>query len=536
MKGDADEIAQKLDQHQSDMELSHGYAASTTMEANLTEGWNQFVADPNNKGLIASGTAAQAYMDQVVKPSVQSFGQGFQTREGKRFASEETARIQQNLFTRTAGEQSALTGQVWQANAQQTQNNFASSVLQDPSDTNVSQALALNEKFATETMPAGVTGEARARLTEEFQTAGDQKITFAAYLGQIEAVKQQYAQGNASDAEAGVRQSIASQKWFQYLSPEQQADIGPRLDEAVRSGQEQFRVGQASDKAQVEEATKAQIGQIRASLLPNADGSPPDPKAAQAALDKLHLLSQSTNPVIAATAGAEAESIGSVIRTQADDRLKGTFTPDDPAALASINQAVGIGPGQPGELTKGMLDDMRIAHRISDTTYQEQTKRLDDLTNNPMLRQTESRLTDFMRTAIETKLTHGAADPTGSVVDLFASTVDPRGKAAFGIALNQTMSQFESLVHNGHSPDEAYKMLTDPGSQNSVWNVMSYWQQVAQNGPGWAAGHPTTFGQAPASSPNAVPTLSSDTAKVQATGPIKPGESWVAYKARAGIN
>lgn len=551
-KQDLQQIGAQVKQHEDDMWQSHFYVATTSTEANLQTGWDTFVSDPAHKDLVASGTAASAYMDQVAKPTLQALTDAAGSDPGRqRMAQEEASRLQSNLFTKVSGEQSALTGAVFAQNFQQTQNNLSASALQDPSDTNVNEQLALNDRFVAG-LPDAVQGEGRIH-TMALQTAGDQRIAMSAYNGQIEAVRQKYAQAasataagdtagaaaftqQAVAAEGAIRTNIAGQKWFQYLGGTEEggglADtLSSRVDETVRSGQDQIKVGAASAKENTETNVDAQLAQIRGSLLPDANGQPPDPGVAASALAKLHALTQSSDPVVAARAGKEAEAIGGVIKTQAEDRLTGKFTPDDPSALSEINQRISIAPGSPGALSKVDLDNLRIQHRISDATYEQQTKRLDDMTNNPLLGKTEEQLKGFMQTSIWPQIEHGAsptADATG-VVNLFGSTVDPKGRAAAGIALNDAMGQFELMVHNGMAPDAAYKVLTDPGNPGSLWHVVPHWQNVAANGPGWAAQHPIS----PNGSPP--PVANADLSRIQTTGPIKPGESWTAYKARAGI-
>ena len=537
LEGDADQIGAKLQQHEDDMWMSNYYAASTTADANLRTGWDQFVADPQNKGLIASGTAASVYMDKVVKPTLSQLAGSAKTPNQQRMAAEQTGRMQSNLFDRIHGEQSVLTGQVFQQNYLQTQNNFASAVIDDPSDTNVREQLAQNEMF-TKGLPAGVEGENRAHMLE-LQAVGDQRIAYAAYMGQIEKVKQQYAAGGSSPAEADVREKVAGQKYFEYLSPEQQTDVGTRLDEAVHTGQDMFKTAQAADKVQTVEQTKAQIAGLRASLLPDANGQPPDPRNAAAALDKLHTLMTSKDPVVAATAGEEAGALTNMITTQAEDRLTGKLTVDDPSAVAEINTRKSIPPDQPGALTKVQLDDMRSAHKISDTTYAEQIRRLDDMTSNPALRQNEERLISWLHTTVAPLLTDdpnaGTYTP-GQPINLSASTVDPNGKAAFGLATNQVVAEYEDLVAGGKmTPDQAYAAVTNP---EAIQKAMPTWAAYKTNGFAWASQHPAEYGIMTGQK-LAVPAaegLDDRVAKVQAAGPIKAGESWTTYKARAGIN
>lgn len=526
--GTVQQLGDQYVKHQTDLEVSHLYAATTTAEQNLETAWQTYSTDPANRG---RPDLASSFMQDHVQPVLEDLQSHAQTDTGKRLAAEETARVSQNIFHRTVADQSDLDAAQWHNNVLQTQSNLAAGA--DLS--NMDQRIGDWNTVASNTMPSTVSADQRSRLSEQLQNEGAARVTASAYLNSFEAIKQGLAAGqDVTAADTAARAALAANRNFQYLTPEQQTEMTSRLDEAEARGKEMFRTDQAGQKAAIEEQTNAQIGQIRGSLLPDSNGNPPDPHAAAAALDRLHQLTNSANPVVAATAGREAEAIGNVIKTQAEDRLTGRLTPDDPSAVAEINQRKSIPPGQPGALTKVELDDMRAAHQISDTTYTEQTRRLDDLSSNPQLREAEARLTSFMRGSIDPQLTGAPDAGENGGMTLFAPTVNPRAKAASGIALNQAIAEFENRVDRGMPVDAAYREMTDPGSPSSMWHVVPYWKQVAANGPGWAAQHPVTVGN-PGAAPPPAPALDAAVARVQATGAIRPGESWTAYKARAGI-
>lgn len=534
------ETAKTIDvyhQHQVDMDTSN----TLTQQSNATVGaMKDLMTVTSDPQAADHPELGQAAVDRY-RQSLLDINSHASTDEARKIGERRMAELTQQFSDHVASQMSILAGAKAAQNFETYTNNNANLAVDDPSS--LPRLLQDEESHHDLARPHNLTAEGAAQY-DELLSKSQARITLAAYVSAAHLGEQQIANGLPPTALDAAQKMLDSGVGMDVAGVDK-ATLQERLEVARTQGAERLKVGQAAQKAATAEDTKAELGKLRIAMLPDANGQPPDPRVASQVLARLHQLAQSTDPVVAATAGQEAESFGTMIKTQAEDRLTGKLTTDDPSAVSEINQRKVIAPGQPGALTKVMLDDLRSSHRISDTTYQEQTRRLDDLTSNPNLRQTEERLTSFMHTSIEHQLTHGA-DPAmaSGAPNLFASTVDPTGYAAFGIALNQSVAEFEARVANGASPEEAYKSLTDPGSTSSVWHMVPAWSVYAQQGPGYAADHPITFGNGPqaaaagaappAGGAPALPTPQGDAMARARANKIKPGESPGDYLKRIG--
>lgn len=523
----AKEVGAKLDQHQADMELSHGYAASTTMEAGLTEGWNQFVADPAHKPLVAAGTAAQVYMQQVVTPTLQGLGEGFQTQQGKRFVIGETNRIQQNLYTRTTGEQSALTGEIFRQNYTQTQSNMQSSVLQDPSDTNVEQQLALNSNVA-DALPAGVTGENRVHAME-LKTAGDTRIALSAYAGQMEVIKQQYAQNGSSPAEAQMRERIAGQKWFQYLGGHQE-ELPKMLDEAVEQGQKLYKANQSTQEQAVEDQGRQALVGLNIEIHQQiAAGKSPTPEQAA----RVYAVAKQ----YAGTKGltGDVDNLLSLVDTGIADANTYKYQTTDNSVGEPFNARALLPNTDPHALTQTEVDRaFSIDHKLSVDDHARLSHEIDER-NKPdsLYNQSLKSLDQWAGSWMRPTLTHSPANnPDGTPNLMSGGTIDPAGDQVWAEAQRSYRNMFQTRVGHGEDPAAVSADMQNPNSPNFAgrwvdnYNRSRAGQPVIPFGPG----------APPGATPANVPTIAAEAgAKIQAAGPIKPGESWTAYKARAGL-
>lgn len=517
-KGDYD----VFHQHQVDMDTSNTLTASSTAHVNALKQLQTLVADPKAADHPEMG---QALIDQYTQAQ-NDIAAHASTEEGRRLGQRLAAERIEQFSDHVASQMSILAGGKAAQNYETYVNNDANTVADDPSQLpSILQDLAQHHDLAR---PHNLTAEGQVQY-DDLLSKNQARVTMAAYLSAAHIGEQQIANGRPGTAldaaqkmlDAGVGMDVAGVD---------KAQIQDRLDLARTQGAERVKVNNAAAKAATEEQTNATIGRIRGALLPGPNGEPPDPRAASAALGELHALVSSPDPVVAATAGREAEAIGNLIKTQADDRLKGTFVQDDPSKIAEINQRRSIPPGQPGALTKVDLDDMRTNHQISEQTYVEQTRRFDDLSNNAPLREGEARLTSFFKSSVAPMIDHGAAQdfdpnaPISAASLMGGSSIDPQGRFAAGLALNQMIAEYQTLTTSGGmSPDQAYAKVTDP---EALQLAMPTWTAYAKNGSAWAAQHPAIYGvvtghKAPAAAPSAPP-------------PRMPNESPAAYLKRTG--
>ncbi len=536
-------IGQSVVKHNEDIEKQSLLNAWTSADVQDREDFDSFMNMPENQG---NPHAAMEYYEQYSKPRYDGLMATAKTDGGKLFAQNLYDRSVKQSFDHSATAYSQIAGQQHITAIENRAGYYSAKVGSGEMTPDEAHAALQSDLAGTNPQTGGRAefanpGEA-AEQEGVYMRQADKDFATRYFDGRMNRIEDGVASGQNVDAQIkSMRDDLANGKYAEQLGTSER-DFNTELSSRIAQGQERLRVSQASVKQAGEMDTMAKVGRIRALLLPNANGDPPDPRAASEALKQINQLLHSPDPVVAATAGREAEGITGVIRTQAEDRLTSRFTQDDPTALATINQRKTIAPGQPGALSKVDLDNMRIAHQISDGTYEKETRRLDDLTSNPGVREAEGRVISSVKSVIGPELMGGAGlDVTGTdstnTADLFGSTKDPKGAAAVAIAINQVTAEFETLVAQGVNPEQAYRQVTDP---QALALAMPTWKGYAANGLDWASQHPATYGVLPPGfKPGGAQTAPrpSDSAavKIQSAGPIKAGESWSAYKARAGF-
>lgn len=472
LEADANQLGANVEQHQADMELSHGYAASTTAEVNLTDGWNKFVADPANKGLVASGTAAKTYMDQVVEPTLDKFSEsGFQTQKGKAFAIAETARLRQSLFTRTLGEQSSLTASVFAQNYDQTQSNLISSVLQDPSEANVEGQLALNADFH-DALPSGVEGANRVHA-DELKTEGDKRVALAAYMGQMEVIKQQYKATGSSPAEAQMQEWIKGQKWFQYLGGEQDKLPG-MLDTAVEEGQRLYKASVNTQDQATEDAGRGEMTALSTQLHEAMRaGKTPTPEQLQqvdALAGKYGAVKGLTGDInsLQTLADQGITDVGALKYQRTDPRALEDFSnrallpSSDPRALTQTQLDTAFnGTGGPGSGTLSPGDHERLSRQITERDKP-------DSRTNVALKSVDQWATGIIRSQLV---------PAGGQL---SPTASAPGVAAWNEVRREMQIQFEYRVNTlGQDPVAVANDLKNPNSPSGLMNSLPFWKKMA---------------------------------------------------------
>lgn len=453
--GTVKQLGDQYVEHQTNMEVSHLYAATTTAEQNLQTAWTAYTADPANRG---RPDLASSFMEQHVKPVLDELASHAQTDTGKRLVAEEQARVSQNLFRTAVSDQSHLDGATWVNNSQQTQSNMAASVLADPSKADATIGDWM--RVAENTIPSTVDPSERAGLMEHFQHEGAERIALAGYLGGIEAGKQQLAAGAAtSPALDAVRAQITAGHNFQYLSPEQQATLATRVDEAEARGKEMHHQALAVDADALKRAGSAAYSTIDSAITsaitppPGQTPRPLGPEVRQA-IDDYARQYGASNP-------GEVHALNEAWTHATDKAQDHTLQRTDPSVWADINARMSLPPTDPHAVTDAELLNSWSAGRLS----------TEDL---KLAREFKAKESDPAMKAAMSELKTWQTHMLGSL----PSGTAGRGEAA-GAFQHDSLQTFMQWIASGETPAQALEIMTNVNNPRNFTQRFDVYRRAA---------------------------------------------------------
>lgn len=135
------DVGNTANQYIEHQEISHGAAAFTGLQADLTQQWNATVsghgkpgdpdyvppADPNDP------TVAQKFRENVIEPALDDFNKGFLTDRGQSWADAHVEALRNHLYNVTSADMSTLAGKAVEMNIHASANNMSNTAMSDPS-------------------------------------------------------------------------------------------------------------------------------------------------------------------------------------------------------------------------------------------------------------------------------------------------------------------------------------------------------------------------------------------------------------------
>jgi hypothetical protein len=125
---DVGNVAYKFMEHR---EVSAGAAKYAELQDNLTKQWNNTLKDPNFDPNDPS--VAAKFREEVVKPALDKYSEGFSTEGGQKFAEHKVESLRAHLFEKTAADQSTLAGIAARNNIANSTTAMSNTAINDPS-------------------------------------------------------------------------------------------------------------------------------------------------------------------------------------------------------------------------------------------------------------------------------------------------------------------------------------------------------------------------------------------------------------------
>ncbi|EGP07541.1 hypothetical protein CSIRO_2780 [Bradyrhizobiaceae bacterium SG-6C] len=271
------DVAVKFAEHE---EVSKGAAAFSAMQADLTKKWNDTAknADPNDPAV------AQKFREEVVEPRLQKFQDSFLTSGGQKFADSHTAKLRDEMFTKTAADMSTLAGIAVRNNYTTTVNSLSNMVRTDPSSLNTALSTVDSSVGALADSNPNMDAATAARIKSELTLSAKSEIVKSAAIGAI-----------SINPEAGLKKFSGSE-YAKYISGSELQ----QLTQQAKAVQRAERVDQSYQRTLAEQQRKDASDQREGELL-----------------EKLH----SGDPSVAGTVSAKAIASDWTLTREARERM-----------------------------------------------------------------------------------------------------------------------------------------------------------------------------------------------------------------------
>lgn len=112
-------------------EVSAGAAKFAELQDNLTKQWSATLKDPNFDP--NNPAVADKFRNEVVKPALDKYAEGFNTEGGQKFAEQKAESLRTHMFEKTAADQSTLAGIAARANIANSTTRMSNTAINDPS-------------------------------------------------------------------------------------------------------------------------------------------------------------------------------------------------------------------------------------------------------------------------------------------------------------------------------------------------------------------------------------------------------------------
>lgn len=340
------DIGDAVEKHMTVMETSELYKTGTELKLSLQKRYQEESALPENRNDPHFGDRFMA----EVAPLLDEWGEGAKTDHGKMLAVTLKSGIRNEVFGHVAAGQAEMDAAHVDDNLTQTRNLLGTGLVTDPSTANLERTLG-TMRDTIQGMTAAIPDvDMRERMASQMTSQFLPQLVAARYQGVAESIKNQISEsgGETSPALEQLNKDIAAQVGFQYLSPDQQAQVSAVGKEAVHQGQVLFNSKAATAKAQMVEAGKADYAEIHNVMTNLAlNGQGPTPELVAAAQEYARKYGAS-NP-------GEAASLDSFILSGQDRAQRDTVQPFNQQTRDNIQAGFSLPSGDPRRPTLASL-------------------------------------------------------------------------------------------------------------------------------------------------------------------------------------
>lgn len=498
LEGDANQIASVLDQHQTNMEVSHGSAIGATAYSGFTTSLNQVVrnADPNDQ------SAVPKWQQEVFQPWADNFVSNFKTKGGQLWARNYTDAMRQHFTEAAISDQSTMAGIAAHQNRQTAVLGYTSTAYQDPSS--LTNILAANDADL-ETYKANnpnLTGRDLAQI-EDSRVADRAGIAEAAVRGMIQ-------HGDIK----GARDFLQSPEAGQLLDGKTQIpQLVERADQQEELNQNRAEHLQNAAQKQQVVALKTAATQLETGISDYEAVGQPDPGKLKAMIDQRDQL---VNSPLAGEAEGEIGRVNELLVQVQRPDFADAHVRTNPTVSADLLGRLTIDADQPGAITEPeLLKDYKDG-TLSKADYSTFHEALPRVGGDPVLKGDLSRLKSWQ--------------------EQFRGQIAAVGAQSGGIAFDQFVhdSSLQFMQWYKADPQHAFDIITNGANPRSFVGsgaIQRYVDAAGSSDPmkllATGPGAQRLMGVTPAPAAAAI-------AKAHAN-PIQPGESWSAYKARVGL-
>lgn len=498
LEADANQLGEVVEQHQTNMEVSHGSAIGATAYSGFTTSLNQVVraADPNDQ------SAVPKWKQEVFEHWVDNFVSNFHTKGGQQWARNYTDAMRQHFTEAAISDQSTMAGIAAHQNFQTTLTGLSSAAYQDPTSLNATlSALDASLETLKQKQNPNLSSKDLAAIEDGRQQARS-AIGEAAARGMIQ-------NGDI----AGARKFLGDPGTGSILSGDQISTLNERADHQEALNQERQEHLTAAQHKQAIQNLKAQAVQVETQI---SDKIAAGQQLTKDDFDKRDAL---VNSPLAGEVG-EIGSINELVRQAGRPDYADAHARTNPTVSADLIGRLTLSADQPGAVTEPeLVRDLKNGY-LSKDDYALFHQALPKIGGDP---------------ALKAALTHLKAWQ-----GQFRGQIAPPGSVAGGVAYNQFIhdSSLQFMQWYQQDPAHAFDIVTNATNPRSFVGsgmIKAYTKAGSTNDPMATLSAIPGYGHL-AGAPGAPPTIGLDTAIAKAhASPIKAGESWTAYKARVGL-
>jgi hypothetical protein len=240
-------------------EVSAGAANFAKMQDDLTNQWNEVAktADPNDPSVAAK------FREEVVKPKLDQFADGFLTEGGQKFAEQHIESLRNHMFTKTAADMSTLAGIAVKQNYFKTVNTLSSTVRNDPSSLDQTLSTLDSSVGAVVGTSPNIDATTAASVKGELLTKGKQAIV------------QSFLQGVAEKNPDQATKIIESGKYAEFISGPEAKSIIAYARTNQRLAQSEARNARVMDDYTAKQDFHKAANELELSTAPTSPGDSP---------------------------------------------------------------------------------------------------------------------------------------------------------------------------------------------------------------------------------------------------------------------
>jgi len=232
-------------QYQTHREIGQGVGTFALMQDDVTNKWNDVAknADPNDPSV------RQKFIEETLNPTLQKWGETFQTEGGQKFAQTQTRDLLNHMYEKTAGDMGSLAAQAVSNNVRTVGNTKSNTAINDPSsvphlldsvDTSIGALVD-----SSPNLKGAAAGRAKTELSEKLK----ESIVKSGAFGAI---------SKSSDPETTAEDW--ARRYPQYINGEEARTLGKAAKAQAKNNDLTDKQAAAFKRQQDDDAVKAGAG------------------------------------------------------------------------------------------------------------------------------------------------------------------------------------------------------------------------------------------------------------------------------------